>query len=109
MTEYSTIKEFLINTFGDSAKNIDGIDNEWLGLQKCIKPQLMGCGDKALLQVYCSGECLISFSQGNLCRGCIYLIRDDTDSKDWEYRSHANKLKLHEPKPFARLRLVSAA
>lgn len=104
----ASIKEFLVKQFGDSAERIQGIDAAWGGGQPCNEPSF-ACGDNGLLQTTCgSGKALLSFKPVPGMRGIVYLIYDDSASKDWD-RMRAQGLSLSDIghcRPGESLRLV---
>lgn len=118
----TTIAEFLISTFGESAKEIEGIDNEYLGGAGYDRVSL-GCGQGGILQTWCSGETIIGFYH-KLGRP-TYVVRETREMEEGQLRrrrahdkAESNERPLmseqdwkdyHSSTPFARLRLVQSA
>lgn len=88
------------------------IDNQNLGERECISYNL--CIDEGgRLFVSCGGECILCFSSSpGFTGGTIYLVRDETESCNWELEQRKigwpNK-SPSSPRPSVVLRLVRAA
>jgi hypothetical protein len=117
------VSEWLRERFGKSAEAILGIENEWIGGAEMFQASFCASAGTGLLQVSCGGDCLIQFSYGERnVRGCIFLIRDDSEGEAWEAEQYQQpetycaacdrKHRVYpptRPRPFAVLRLVASA
>ena len=81
-----TIKEKLIEQFGDSAKGIINIDSRWMGGQPCTS-SFFACSGNGNLQTLCGGgKVIMGFKPDPVMKGLVYLIVNDSSSKDWDRR-----------------------
>ena len=99
-TDMATVKEFLVSTFGESAKDIADIDHPNLGGAQACNPRFM-CSVGGQLQISCGGEVLIAFKSSPTIRGDIFLVRDDTAGIVWQRDCIG-------PRPHAVLRIVGS-
>lgn len=107
-----TVKQCLLEMFGESANAIHGMDNPWIVDTLTNGPKLVIRDTDGGIFVHCGGECLISFSRHDNIRGQVFLVRDDQQGSLWEVeqaraREEAGHYVLPtRPKPSPVLRLA---